>query len=207
MEEEDLVMVAGSGNLEPWAKAFPKAWVLPPGAPTPLPTEVRQKHTLGMDRIANAWAVIQGTCLGADTKGAWLIADAGTCLTLDLIENGMHRGGTISPGARMRVESMNSGTARLPIASLASVPQELRGPDAVGKETAEALSGGALGGMAAEIAGKWHVMRQEVPNLGLILTGGDAARLELRDIRPKFADAHLTLKGYHALFTHAQPHH
>jgi hypothetical protein len=30
--------------------------------------------------------------------------------------------------------------------------------------------------------------------------------LELRDIRPKFADAHLTLKGYHALYTHAHPH-
>ena len=61
---------------------------------------------------------------------------------------------------------------------------------------------GAIGGLEAEIHGQWALLCQNVPNLGVILTGGDGPRLELRDISPKFADAHLTLKGYHALFQH-----
>ena len=72
----------------------------------------------------------------------------------------------------------------------------------MGLNTEAALLAGAVGGLSAEIEGKWNALRQEVPNLGLVLTGGDASYLELRSIRPKFADAHLTLKGHHALLQH-----
>ena len=105
----------------------------------------------------------------------------------------------------MRLESMARGTARLPRVATAEQSTFLNLPGALGLKTKEAMVAGSWGGLSAEILGKWESLRQEVPNLGLILTGGDAEGLELRDIHPKFADAHLTLKGYHALFTHAHP--
>lgn len=202
---EDAVMVTGSGPVEVWAAAFPKAWVLRPGDETPLPTRVVERQTLGLDRVANAFAVMLGCVPQADPQGAWMLVDAGTCVTVDVVQRGMHLGGSISPGVAMRLESMARGTARLPRVAPAEQSTFLNLPGALGLKTKEAMVAGAWGGLSAEILGKWESLRQEVPNLGLILTGGDAEGLELRDIHPKFADAHLTLKGYHALFTHAHP--
>ena len=203
---EDAIMVTGSGDLEPWAAAFPGAWVLRPGDPTPLKTEVRERQTLGLDRVANATAVLHGGVPNLDPQGSWMIVDAGTCVTVDVVHQGVHLGGTISPGIRMRLRSMSEGTARLPHPSLEKTTPSLNQPGVLGTCTEEALLGGVCGGLSAELGGKWAALRQEVPNLGVVLTGGDVPHLELRDIRPKFADAHLTLKGYHALFTHAHPH-
>ena len=97
---------------------------------------------------------------------------------------------------------MAHGTANLPQPDLNAIVPELRQARAMGSNTPTALLAGAVGGLVAEIEGRWSALRQEVPNLGLILTGGDAVHLELRGIRPKFADAHLTLKGHHALLRH-----
>jgi type III pantothenate kinase len=202
----DSIMVTGSGDLEPWAAAFPRAWVLRPGDPTPLKTEVHERQTLGLDRVANAMAVLQGGVPNLDPQGSWMVVDAGTCVTVDVVHQGLHLGGTISPGIRMRLRSMSEGTARLPHPNLDTTTPSLNQPAVLGTCTEEALLAGACGGLSAELVGKWESLRQEVPNLGVVLTGGDVSHLELRDIRPKFADAHLTLKGYHALFTHAHPH-
>jgi type III pantothenate kinase len=203
---EDAIMVTGSGDLEPWAAAFPGAWVLRPGDPTPLKSEVRERQTLGLDRVANATAVLHGGVPNLDPQGSWMIVDAGTCVTVDVVHQGVHLGGTISPGIRMRLRSMSEGTVRLPHPRLEKTTPSLNQPGVLGTCTEEALLGGVCGGLSAELGGKWAALRQEVPNLGVVLTGGDVPHLELRDIRPKFADAHLTLKGYHALFTHAHPH-
>ena len=199
------IMVTGSGDLAPWISAFPEAWVLRPGDPTPLVTEVREGQTLGLDRVANVLAVLHGALSEADPQGSWMIVDAGTCVTVDVVTGGVHLGGTISPGMGMRLQAMSAGTARLPLPSLEKTTTNLNQPAAIGRQTDEALLAGACGGLSAEISGKWDALRQEVPNLGVVLTGGDAPHLELRDIRPKFAAAHLTLKGYHALYTHAHP--
>lgn len=102
----------------------------------------------------------------------------------------------------MRLSAMSKGTANLPQIEMNDLSVDLCQANALGLNTAEAMLAGAVGGLVAEIEGRWTAMRQEVPNLGLILTGGDAAHLELRGILPKFADAHLTLKGHHALLRH-----
>ena len=201
--EHDLVMVTGSGDLAPWVSLFPEAFVLHPGDPTPLPTAVVEPERTGLDRVANAWAVLKGCCAEADPEGAWMVVDVGTCTTVDLIHSGTHWGGTISPGIPMRLDAMSQGTAHLPRPSLNDGhDRALNGATGLGSNSDRALLAGAVGGLAAEIEGKWHAWSQELPNLGVLLTGGDAHFLELRDIRPKFADAQLTLKGYYALFNH-----
>ena len=196
----DLVWVSGSGKLDPWSDISPSCHVFKPGDALPLRTNVTSPETLGLDRVANVWAVVQGA--SEDPSQPWLIVDAGTCVTMDLLDRGTHIGGTISPGLQMRLTAMAHGTANLPQPDLNAIVPELRQARAMGSNTPTALLAGAVGGLVAEIEGRWAALRQEVPNLGLILTGGDAVHLELRGIRPKFADAHLTLKGHHALLRH-----
>ena len=122
------------------------------------------------------------------------------CVTMDLLHEGPHR--RDHSGLQMRLTAMAQGTAHLPQPDLSAVTQRCVKLERWEANTPTALLGGAVGGLVAEIEGRWAALRQEVPNLGLILTGGDAAHLELRGIRPKFADAHLTLKGHHALLQH-----
>ena len=175
---------------------WPHAKVWQDGMASPLRTTT--KSGLGTDRVANAFALQAGCLASLDCGGNWLVVDVGTCVTLDLWHDNKHRGGVIAPGLQMRLASMHDGTASLPLLVATS---DTRAPH-VGQTTREAMLAGAIGGLEAEIHGRWALLCQNVPNLGVILTGGDAPRLELRDISPKFADAHLTLKGYHALFQH-----
>ena len=205
MASGDEVMVSGSGNLDPWLDALDGAVVLRQGDPIPLHTNVTEPDRLGLDRVANMWALIQGAVPSADPLGNWLVVDVGTCVTVDLVKQGHHIGGTISPGIGMRLSAMSDGTQHLPelVWPIPSASPHLAST-ALGEVTEDALLAGAAGGVSAEIEGKWAALSQEVPNLGVVLTGGDSEHLELRNIRPKFADAHLTLKGYHALFTHLQ---
>lgn len=205
-ESEDVICITGSGDLDPWLQAAPHAKVLCPGDELPLDTASVPSTSLGLDRAANAWAVLQGKVTGAEATGDWLVVDAGTCLTMDLVSGGRHLGGTISPGAQLRLNAMHDHAKALPSIQVPLDRQPLGHASAMGTSTEHAMLAGVFGGMDAEITGKWGALRQEMPNLGLVLAGGDAKFLELRTISPKFADAHLTLKGFHALFQHAHDH-
>ena len=200
ISEGDKVMLTGSGDLRPWLKWIEPDWTLKPGDATPLPTDVTPAIGLGLDRVANAWAVLQGCLPEVDPEEAWMVVDVGTCMTMDVVCDGRHLGGTISPGMQMRLRTMGASTANLPILHEVSLSHP---PSILGRNTEEAMVIGARTGLANEITGMWHQLRQELSTVGLILTGGDVQHLELRDIQPKFADASLTLKGYHALFQHA----
>lgn len=203
---EDVICITGSGDLDPWLRAAPDAKVLRPGDEVPLDTAAAPSTSLGLDRVANAWAVLQGQVTGAESNGDWLVVDAGTCLTMDLVSGGRHLGGTISPGAQLRLNAMHDHANALPSIQVPLNRQPLGHAYSMGTSTEHAMLAGVFGGMDAEITGKWEALRQEMPNLGLVLAGGDAKFLELRTISPKFADAHLTLKGFHALFQHAHDH-
>ncbi|MBK6903040.1 MAG: type III pantothenate kinase [Saprospirales bacterium] len=66
---------------------------------------------MGKDRLAaavGAWSFFPGkTCL---------VIDAGTCITSDVLsEDGIFKGGNISPGIDMRLKAMHTFTARLPL--------------------------------------------------------------------------------------------
>ena len=84
-------------------------------------TNVTSPETLGLDRVANVWAVVQGA--SEDPSQPWLIVDAGTCVTMDLLDRGTHIGGTISPGLQMRLTAMARGTANLPQPDLNAIVQ------------------------------------------------------------------------------------
>jgi type III pantothenate kinase len=122
--------------------------------PLPMTLGVDEPEKVGTDRVvsaAAAWAV---------TEDAVVVADFGTAVTIDLVdENGVFLGGVICPGFEISAKSLKENTAQLPKA-------EITKPKApYGKNTAEAINCGlyysAVGTLEevirryAEKIGKW----------------------------------------------------
>jgi type III pantothenate kinase len=163
----------------------------------PLVTEIENPNSLGTDRIANSFAVQRGIEDYMRINPAWLVVDVGTCITADLIVEGIHLGGMISPGIESRLKSMNEDTHALP--KLEYTGNDKITGESKGVNTEDAMMKGAADGIVSEIVGRWATLKQEYPSLGVILTGGGSSNLELGPVTPKFADSNLTLKGYYAL--------
>ncbi len=178
------------------------------GDPHPLETEVENPGSLGTDRVANAFAVQSGLIQGLEQSKVWMIVDVGTCVTTDVMRDGRHLGGSISPGLSMRINAMKEGTAALPgVEKEAWVRSQPFKGETIGKTTQEAMIKGAADGISAEIIGRWQVLNEQSGDeevVGVILTGGDSSLLELGRVMPRFADSNLTLKGYYAIFRHLQ---
>lgn len=140
---------------------------------------------LGADRLA--------AIVGArDVCGGYplLVADAGTCLTFDMVDaDGRYVGGNISPGLRLRLLAMHEHTAALPCV-------ETRGEAPVlGYDTPTAMRSGALRGLRYEMEGCARMVRRRFPDLRFIVTGGDAPELDA-DLAPYVVkDPQLVLRG------------
>ena len=97
-----------------------------------------------------------------------LIVDFGTAITIDLVENGVFRGGNISPGVRTRFRALHDYTQRLPECN----PTEEVLP--LGRTTAQAIEQGVMQGIVNEIEGYISAFSKKNAKITLIFTGGDA---------------------------------
>lgn len=132
---------------------------------TSLPIELDYKtpNSLGIDRIALAVAANK---LFPDQNS--LVIDAGTCITYDFIdEDGIYRGGQISPGLQMRLDAMHSNTANLPQLSVQ------KSFTSVGKSTIECMISGALLGTINELEGFIKSYNSTFGKINICITGGD----------------------------------
>jgi type III pantothenate kinase len=122
--------------------------------PLPMPLWVDEPEKVGTDRIVSAAAAY------AVIEDAVVVADFGTAVTIDLIDdNGVFRGGTIFPGFDISAAALQQNTAKLPKISV-SRPHE-----PYGTSTAEAINCGlyysTIGALEeiirryAEKIGKW----------------------------------------------------
>ena len=142
--------------------------VLGPETPLPFENTYRTPKTLGTDRIA---AVAGANALFPGQNV--LVIDAGTCVTYEMLsERGQYLGGLISPGLRMRWRAMHTFTARLPLVSL-DLPEQSADLPLIGKSTEEALQGGAVFGMAAEIDQIIRRYADKFAALQIVICGGD----------------------------------
>ncbi|MCF8237499.1 MAG: type III pantothenate kinase [Saprospiraceae bacterium] len=158
----------------------------------PFQNHYRTPATLGRDRTAG----IAGA-LALGYSPPLLVIDAGTCITIDLLEAGHHyHGGSISPGLRMRLEAMHTFTARLPLAEWQA------SPTLPGLDTAGSLTAGAQWGGVCEIEGMIHRYRAEHPNLNVIVTGGDMDFLAKHMNSVIFAHSELVLIGLNQILNH-----
>ena len=125
---------------------------------------------LGVDRALGAWAAWKRQqSQGGDLDQGLLLADAGTVLSLTLLDgDGRFRGGRLMPGLRLQLQAMASGTALLPALT---GQQQVDDPFPMG--TAEAMGQGVVQGLVAAV-----VDAQQRSGARLWLCGGDAPWLE-----------------------------
>ena len=132
--------------------------------PLPMETAVDDALQVGTDRLCAAAAAY------AVVEGAVVVADFGTAVTIDLVdEDGVFVGGTIAPGLDLSLAAMNTGTARLPEVDMQK-PKEVYGTN-----TEEAMRAGVYWsavGLLETLCRKYAEQIGSWPQV--ILTGGAA---------------------------------
>jgi len=140
------------------------------GLPLDLTHTLDDASTLGQDRVLNAIGAF------ARARQACVIVDAGTAITVDLVDGrGVFHGGAIAPGLNAMLDAMHRTTAALP-AFRHEPPDPARGP--IGKETRHAMMLGvraAAQGMVRFLVERYAEVYGAYPRV--IATGGDAATL------------------------------
>ncbi|UTA68921.1 type III pantothenate kinase [Emticicia sp. 21SJ11W-3] len=153
--------------------------ILTPHTKVPVEKDYDTPETLGADRLAAA--------VGANflyPASHCLIIDMGTAIKYDYVSadagKGTFRGGIISPGMRIRFESLHTFTKRLPLVRADEIPA------LIGKSTITSIQSGVVNGIIAEVNG----MIENYTKLGdcnVILCGGDASFFESQIKKPNFA--------------------
>jgi type III pantothenate kinase len=151
----------------------------------PLTIGYHTPETLGTDRIA---AAIGANSLYNNTSV--LVIQAGTCLVTDFVSrDNEYRGGSISPGLRMRCAALPHFTARLPLV------EPILPTPITGQTTEESILSGTVNGFLFEIEGFIHQYQTQYPDLITLLTGGDAPMLSGMIKNRIFAAPNLVLLG------------
>lgn len=177
--------------LADWLKSqgIPEPLVFTSQSPLGFASAYTSPETLGSDRKM----LIRGAIERFPGQNR-LIIGIGSCVTYDVVDrHDQHLGGDISPGMHMRWQAMHQQTARLPLVEL---PAEW---PSYGTDTHTALQAGVVQGLAAELHGRIRQFQVILPDLTIILSGGDAHLFEKRMDNPIFAEPNLALYGLHAL--------
>lgn len=158
--------------------------------PFPFLNAYATPNTLGIDRMVLA----AGATLRYPNHNR-LVIDAGTCVTYDFVsQDDVYLGGAISPGLRLRYESLHNYTAKLPLL-------ESECPDYfIGNSTANAIHSGIVNGLAHEMDGFIEEYRTRYSNFIIILTGGDAEFLAKRLKNTIFANSNFLLESLNRTF-------
>nr|WP_294774009.1 type III pantothenate kinase [uncultured Flavobacterium sp.] len=150
--------------------------------------------TLGIDRLILA----SGAVLQFPNQNR-LVIDAGTCITYDFIdENNRYLGGAISPGIRLRYESLHQFTAKLPLLTKA-YPE-----NTIGNSTQQSIHSGVINGVINEIDGFIEDYKAVYAKFIIILTGGDAEFLAKRLKNTIFANSNFLLESLNQTFQYNQ---
>jgi type III pantothenate kinase len=148
------------------ATGKPLQWV---GREIDLPIDVltEKPEQTGVDRILNIAAAYE------EMEKACVVVDAGTAITIDCCnDKGQFIGGAIAPGVSMMLDSLHSGTAKLPRVHF-KVPH-----DPFGRNTEQAILHGVyhgVRGMVKELVENYATALGFWPDI--IATGGDAKAL------------------------------
>ena len=151
----------------------------------PFKNLYKTPKTLGVDRIALVCASVEQF----PDKNV-LIIDAGTCITYDFINTkNEYLGGAISPGIRLRYQSLHNLTANLPLLET-EMPE-----NSIGNSTASSIHSGVVFGILKEIDGVIEDYQEKYSDLTVILTGGDAYFLSKQLKNSIFANSNFLLEG------------
>ena len=152
--------------------------------PVPIGNTYQSPETLGVDRLAAAVAAVE--VMGCRDC---LVVDFGTAITIDLVEDGIYRGGNISPGVRTRFRALHDYTGRLP--ECVPTDEKLE----YGSTTRQAIEQGVMQGITYEIDGYISHFSAQNVKISLIFTGGDAKYFVKRIKNAIFANCELVICG------------
>ena len=159
-----------------------------------ISNEYQDLERLGVDR----WVAALGA-RSAIKKGALIIVDAGTAVTVDLLEhNNVYQGGAILPGFALMHDSLIVGTQGIE----SSVK---KAPSVVGKNTSDCVNSGVHFGFIGAIDRVIERMLEECPRkASLIVTGGDSQRVMQGSRHSMHAVENLVLTGLLAMANEAE---
>ncbi len=141
-----------------------KIFIVGKEIPYPIELSIEHPDTVGADRVLAASAAY------AVTEQAVAVADFGTAVTIDLVDDrGVFCGGVIFPGFEMSANALHNHTAQLPKVTV-------KKPDwPFGKNTAEAINAGLY---YSAISSLQEIVRRYAETLGtwpqLVITGSGA---------------------------------
>lgn len=153
--------------------------ILSPSTALQIDKDYETPQTLGSDRLA---AAVGANFLYPDSN--CLIIDMGTAIKYDYVSvtngKGAFGGGIISPGMRIRFESLHTFTKRLPLVTAEGIPP------LIGKNTKACIQSGVVNGIIAEVCGMIENYRESGVSQ-VILCGGDASFFESQIKKSNFA--------------------
>lgn len=160
------------------------------GVKTGVDIRYESPRDVGADRVVNAVAAQRFY------GGPACIVDFGTGTTFDALSaKGEYLGGAIAPGIRVAAEALFQRTAKLPRIDLQRPPQ------AIGKNTPDAMRSGILFGYVALVEGMIARFRLELgPTMKTIATGGLARVIAQETTVIQHIDPWLTLKGLRIIY-------
>lgn len=182
------ILVSASGSNAKIQRELTEGHYLSHKTNLPIELDYKTPETLGRDRIA---AAVGAFALGPEEM--WLIVDLGTCLTIDLLDKGVFRGGLIAPGIDMRFKAMHTFTAGLP---------EVKYNPSVsfpGKTTEESLQVGVSQSIAYEIQGYIRQLQVSHPALKIVDCSGYPINFDKEGKNEIFARPKLVLEGLNTI--------
>ena len=170
-----------------------------PGVRVPIANAYLSPQTLGCDRLAAAVGAV-ALYPGRNV----LIVDFGTAVTIDLVTaDATYRGGCISPGVQTRFRALHDYTATLPLCR-ATDEEGLQG-----LTTRQAIELGVMNSVSFEIEGYISRMQEQIGDLCVIFTGGDANLFVKRIKNTIFANCNLVFCGLNRILEYnasEEPH-
>ncbi|MDD2529839.1 MAG: type III pantothenate kinase [Bacteroidales bacterium] len=152
----------------------------------PITNKYTTISTLGKDRLAGVVGVRE---LFPNTN--CLVIDAGSCITIDLIDNkGVYYGGSISPGINMKYKALNTFTSSLPLLIDNFLNQEI-----IGNSTDSSIISGVMNGTVMELKGFIDYYTNRYSDLKVIFTGGDSKILQNYFLENTLLEEQLVLLG------------
>ncbi|MDH5190540.1 MAG: type III pantothenate kinase [Gammaproteobacteria bacterium] len=131
-----------------------------------------EPEKLGVDR----WLALIGA--RSLTQDAVMVIDAGTAITLDIMNNlGQHLGGVIAPGLNMMRSSLIKDTHEISVESFKSEKQVNDIP-CPAQNTEDAIYSGTYNAIVGMINQTMNLVRETLPApVQVLITGGDATQL------------------------------
>ncbi len=163
--------------------------LLNPKSNLPIHLDYKTPETLGFDRVCNAVAI---SVLKNSINTVSI--DIGTCIKFDFVQDKTYKGGSISPGIKLRYKSLHDYTAKLPLLNFSE------SVTLIGKSTSSSIHSGVINGIQAEINEMIHLYEQKFVDLTFFVTGGDAQHFDFEGKNNIFANENLTLLGLYKIY-------